>query len=184
MHVLDAAQVARRMSAKGIESLSALADLLGLHRNTLHYYLGGRPVFSAALDRIFTALDLDPAVAVVKKVSSLAVGDNGAIAPLVDQLHDAFPEAAYILFGSRAKGSARRYSDWDVGVFHRDGLGRDTFRKLVRIKSDWEENSPFFTDLVNLNGVDRKFLEKIIGTAHFLAGRQQDWLALIKQARA
>jgi hypothetical protein len=184
VHVLDAEKVARRLKDKGWGSLTALAHALGLHRNTLHYYLSGKPVFSAALEKLFAALDLDPAVAVVKKSFFAAPGEIAAIAPLVDTLHAAFPQTTYVLFGSRAEGCARRYSDFDIGVFAAVGLKHELFRKLLRIKTDWEEDSPYFIDLVNLDRADPEFLRRISRGWKFLAGRQQDWMMLQNKAAA
>ncbi len=71
MHILNSSRFEARLKEKGYKSLSELALSLGMHRNTLHYYLRGQPVFSHKLEKIFEALDINPLKFIVKKAGQI-----------------------------------------------------------------------------------------------------------------
>ena len=87
-----------------------------------------------------------------------------------------------VLFGSRAQDTARKYSDWDLGVFCADGLPHEKFCKIRKRKIELEEKSPYFIDLINLNRGDQDFLRDISQNWIFLTGKRQDWIELQKKA--
>lgn len=183
MFIIDPVQFAHCLKGRGYASIADLARDLGVHRNTIHYYLRERPVFSHKLQKILDALHVDPAQLIVKKAATPVALHTHEIATLIDELHAAFPQTTYILFGSRARGQARRYADWDVGVYSDEGLTHVEFRKIVRLKNELEEDSSYFIDLVNFNQADVDFLQRAAKHWMFLAGRQQDWLALQRKVK-
>lgn len=180
MYILDEHQFQTQLKKKGYRSISQLAKNLGIHRNTIHHYLSGNSVFPEKLDAIFLALDLDFKEAIVKR-QKFTEDIAAPIAKVIDELHAKFPEATFILFGSRAQGTARKYSDWDLGVFCRKGLPHEVFCKIRRKKIEFEEKSPYFIDLINLNRGDQDFLKEVSQHWIFLTGKRQDWIELQKK---
>ncbi len=182
MYTLDPEKIRRSLKQKGFSSVTALAHSLGVHRNTINYFLAGRSILPSSVEKILETLDLSPAEAFLKKDKKNQPLQN--IAPLVDQLHHAFPEMTFILFGSHAKGTAQKYSDWDIGVYRKDGLDHSVYRSMVKQKNNLTEDWSCTVDLINLNRADPDFLQDISKHWIFLTGRQQDWLSLQRKASA
>lgn len=180
MYILDEHRFQSQLKKKGYRSISQFAKELGVHRNTIHHYLSGHSVFPEKLDAIFSVLDLDFKEVIVEK-QKFAEDVTAPIARMVDELHARFPDVTFVLFGSRAQGTARKYSDWDLGVFCQEGISGDEYLKMRILKSDLEEESPYFIDLVNLNETSQKFLQNIFSYWIFLTGRRQDWIELNKK---
>jgi len=168
------------MARNGIRSIAALARRTGVHRNTIGRFMwGGEPVVPESVSRILDELSLEPGEALERKgQEDTARSSSEALAQLVDELLERHPKGAYVLFGSRARGDARRYSDFDLGVYSRDGLELTPYLELLRIKERHEDRLPWFIDLVNLNNADPAFLGRIGGDMKFLAGRRGDWQSL------
>lgn len=71
------------------------------------------------------------------------------------------------LFGSRATGEARKWSDWDIGIKGKDRLPLLT---MFQIKDDLENsNIPYRVDVVDLNRTSDKFKKIALKTS-------QKWL--------
>lgn len=180
MVILDAGRFWEALKRKGYTSASELAQNLGIHRNTIQRYLSGKNVLPENLEKVLRALSLKFSEALIEKKES-ASPQMETLAAVVDKLHREFPEATFILFGSRAEGRARQYSDWDIGVYSRDGIAHALYRKIALRKDDLEEGLPYFIDIVNLNRADLAFLRDISKDWVFLTGSQQDWLDLQKK---
>lgn len=69
--------------------------------------------------------------------------------------------ARIFLFGSRARGDARRGSDADIGI---EGLRDETFRRLkIRFDEFWEQSRiPFHVELVHFDRVDPDFRKQAL----------------------
>lgn len=180
MYILDSQEFRRRLKEQGYPSIGALAKSLGIHRNTVYHYLSGNGVFPDALEKILLALKLEPTKA-LKQTGQTAVFKTEAIAPLIDRLHQAFPDVTFVLFGSRTRPKHHKYADWDIGVFSTEGLSHEAFLRIVFAKSELEEDSPYFIDLVNLNRAGKEFLSEISKDWMFLTGKRQDWIELNKK---
>jgi len=109
------------MKRRGYRSILELAAATGVHRNTVHGYLSGKPVLPGKLERLLEALDLRLDQAIVWQPDRPPRG-TAPIAALVDELHDSYPDAAFVLFGSRARPQHAPYADWDLGAFCPAGL--------------------------------------------------------------
>lgn len=168
------------LEKNGYRSISELAKKLKIHRNTIHYYLSRHNVFPSALEKMISALNLDLNDIIVKRESEDVQFEQ--IAPLLDELSLAFPDVTFILFGSRAKGSFNKYSDWDVGVYRIGGLPHQYYyRKIIRMKNELAEDLPFFIDIVNFNKADRDFLKEASKGWSFLTGNLKGFLELKKK---
>ncbi len=60
-----------------------------------------------------------------------------------------------VIFGSRAKGTARKYSDLDIGLL---GQSKLPFAQIVALKNQFYESSlPYTVDLVDFANVEESF---------------------------
>lgn len=59
------------------------------------------------------------------------------------------------LYGSRATGGAREFSDFDIGLYAGEEIGHTTIRKLKN--SFKESNIPFNIDIVDFYGAKLEF---------------------------
>lgn len=183
MFIVDPNRLYEAMKEKGFKTIGELAKYLGVHRNTIHHYLSGHGVFPENFEKIIETLGLKPADILVKKIQK-EISPLEKIAPIVDDLHKNFPDVTFVLFGSRARGRAGKYSDWDIGVYSAKGLVHEEYRSIVRRKEDLIENLPFFVDIVNLNRADKDFLNDAGKGWIFLTGRCNDWVELQRKAVA
>lgn len=65
-----------------------------------------------------------------------------------------------LLYGSRAKGTAKKYSDIDLAIDTGDVIPISQFTALI---SDLEESDiPYKVDIVDLHTIDESFRERIM----------------------
>jgi len=179
--VLDTERLQRQIHARGYSTLRDFADAVGVHRNTVGNYLSGKTALPNALARILAALDLAPADVLSlpirrRQVPGLVLSD------LIEELQVTVPETAVVLFGSRARGTAKRYSDYDIGVFSLDALDFPTFSRLLDLVSAWNEESLVTAQLVDLTHAGVDFLTGLAEDFVFLAGSQAAWCGLLRKA--
>ncbi len=179
--VLDTTRLQQEIHAHGFASLKDFADSVGVHRNTVGNYLSGKTALPDGLARILEALDLEPSE--VLSLSVLRRHVPGlAVAGLIGSLHAAAHDAALVLFGSRAQGTAKRYSDYDIGVFRSEGLDFPTFSRLLDLVGEWNQESLLRAQLVDLTRADGPFLDSLAGDLQFLAGCHAAWRDLLRKA--
>ena len=179
--VLDATRLQREIHAHGFSSVQDFADSVGLHRNTVGNYLSGKTALPGALARILDALDLAPAEVLSlsqrrRHVPGLAIND------LIETLHTVVPDTALVLFGSRARVTAKRYSDYDIGVYSSGALSFPVYSRLLDLVSTWNEQSFVMSQLVDLSRAEESFLNDIAEDLQFLAGSRAAWCDLLQQA--
>ena len=179
-YLLDTTRLRSAVRSSRYGTLTALADATGVHRNTLQYYLSGKPVISDKLARVLDAVGLDLKEVLVRPGSETLLSEE--VADAVDALGSRHPDITLVLFGSRARRAAQRYSDFDIGAYSHQGMPHDRYRAMRSYLRDLEDRLPVYIDLVNLNRADRSFLRHIRKDWHFLCGRQRDWLALNREA--
>ena len=76
-----------------------------------------------------------------------------------DTIYKHLPEKEYeaFIYGSRADGTAQKWSDIDVGI---KGDREVPLRKLISIKHEIEDsNTPYMVDVVDFSSVSEKFKE-------------------------
>jgi predicted nucleotidyltransferase len=179
--ILDTTRLQHEIRARGFSTAQEFADSVGVHRNTVGNYLSGKTALPSALARILLALDLAPADVLSLPVRRRQV-PGLVLADLIEQLHGAAPDVAVVLFGSRARGTAKRYSDYDVGVFGLDAFGFATFSQFLDLASAWNEASLSTVQLVDLTHADAGFLTSLSEDLVFLAGFHAAWCALLHKA--
>ena len=178
--VLDSKRVQLEIRRRGT-SVKGLAETLGVHRNTIGNYLSGKAGLPQGLSRILDALDLAPADVLSwdrrrRRIPGLAVSD------LVGALHAEVPGAAFILFGSRARGDAGRHSDYDLGLFSDPGPEFPLYSRLLDRVAEWNEESLLTAQLVDLTRAEPAFLTEVAEDAVFLAGSHSAWCAFLSKA--
>jgi predicted nucleotidyltransferase len=181
MYALRAEILREAARKRGYRGLSEVLRKLGLHRNTLNRYLAGAPILPDSVSKLFIELDVPLENAIVRKDLDSSEPIPDTILALAERLSRLPANGCSVfLFGSRARGTAKRLSDFDLGVFAKEGLEWKNYLRLVAEKEEFEEGSPFKVDVVNLNSADSGFLKNIRADLRLLAGQYSDYLALVK----
>ncbi len=178
---LDATRLQQAMHEHGFSSATDFAHALGLHRNTVSKYLAGKASLPSALARMLATLELSPAEILNLRLRRRLVPGLG-VSSLVDQLHTIVPEAVFALFGSRARGTAKPYSDYDIAVFSPDVLDFARFSRLLDRVSEWNQESLLTAQLVDLSRAEASFLRGLAEDLVFLAGSHGIWCELLRKA--
>jgi predicted nucleotidyltransferase len=174
MYVLNIPEISKALHNRGYRGLRPLLKRLGLHRNTLDRFIRGAPVLPSSVEKVLAALDLQLERALCNKESLQKL----PIDELVTNIHAAYPQVSIFLFGSRARNSARRYSDYDLGVYSSGGISLSQFLAILEHKERYEEVAPEKIDCVNLNQADKAFLSSITPDIRLLAGYERDMIEL------
>lgn len=76
-------------------------------------------------------------------------------------LNEYFPTGKYYVFGSRAKGTNKEYSDIDIAVeLKNEKISADTLGKILMFFND--STLPYEVDIVDLKSIDENFKNLII----------------------
>jgi predicted nucleotidyltransferase len=164
-----------RLRALGFRNALEFARRTGIHRNTISLYLQGREILQGAFVKIAGALKCDPLDLVQKKIDAEGEIEHlSEIRQIIDALVKADAGIAVLLLGSRAKGTARPYADWDIGIT-RNGKPIDgrLFLTLRGKTEELAEDLPRSVDLVNLDAAPAWFLEGIDYEPLFLDGNRE-----------
>jgi predicted nucleotidyltransferase len=166
---LDVEKVNKAIRSSSFKTLGNLATNLHVHRNTISDYLRGKtPVVLPIFSKVLEVLNLraeDVFKTNLKKSSGLHKIDS-----LIDDFACAMPDAAFYLFGSRSRGSQKEYSDYDIGVYRKNGITAKEFSKLHMLVIDWNDRNMTTVQISNLNNADKIFLKNIIPDLKFLTG--------------
>lgn len=79
---------------------------------------------------------------------------SGQVELIKGLIKDEFPKAKVYLFGSRANGTAKKYSDVDLAI---DNKQKIDFTKLSILQEKIADKLPYLVDLVDLNSVSGEF---------------------------
>lgn len=177
MASLDKAALEKCLKKKRLSSFVDLARVTGLHRNTINHYLRGNSVFQQGYEKICHSLGVSPLELIKTEQTNYQLQE---IAPLIDKLHEKFPQMTFVLFGSRAKGLEKKFSDWDIGFYSSMPISHRQHLDMLKCKSEWLETSGLLVDvdLVNLNRADPDFLKACQNDFVFLTGKLGDWQKL------
>jgi type I restriction enzyme S subunit len=79
---------------------------------------------------------------------------------VLEVLHRRIPDRSVWVFGSRANGKARKYSDLDLVIQGSEALPNDVYAQLVE---DFDEsNLPIRVDILDWNRIDDDFKPYIL----------------------
>ena len=101
-----------------------------------------------------------------------------SIAFVVDGILKRYPECCVVLFGSRARGTNRPFSDFDLGVFSAAGISHSHYVELVQLGEELMEDFPVMVQVVTLCRADPTLLRQIGTDIKFLGSRMNDWITL------
>lgn len=179
-YCLDVKKFKQSLAEVGYESLSAFSLASKIHRNTLQGLLAGKQVFVASFLDLAAQLKKDP-LELLSVQSSLSVKISyiEELRPILPQLLKLDPKIAIVLLGSRARGNAKKYSDWDLGLFrYPEPLSGREYLRLKRVAEDESENLVRKIDVINLNQAPLWFLQGVKQDVVFLDGVQESFLYL------
>ena len=172
---LDIKSLTDAIRQRGFKSLSDIAQHLGYHRNTLGHFARGESVFPKSLQTLFNFLGIDGRK-YIRLLEHAQLDDT--IAKIVDKIIAATPYCCIVLFGSRARGNHRPYSDFDLGIFSVNEFSHEHYLHMIDIVEDVSEDFAFRVQLVNLCKADHYFLNQIGSDLKFIGGRMSDWIKL------
>jgi len=178
MTTLDHKRFYKALKQNKIQSVLELARQTGLHRNTINHYLKGASLHPQGFQIICHHLGLSVDDLIQRPPQKNILSDN--VAKIVDQLHKCFPIMAFVLFGSRARGRYKKYSDWDIGFFSYQKVTHQTHLDVLKKLDDLTENITEDIELVNLNQADQDFLMANRDDFVFLTGSLVGWYAFKK----
>ncbi len=177
---IDLKKFKKSLLEAGYKSVLDFSQKTKIHRNTLQGFLAGKNVFISSFVALASHLKKDP-LELVATDNSLPskIQDIHELNEVISCLAKKDKKMALVLLGSRARGNAKQYSDWDLGVFrYPDPLSGREYLKLKREVEEVSENLVRKVDLINLNQAPLWFLRDIKNDVIFLAGLQESFLYL------
>jgi len=183
---LDISALKDLMRRRGVFSYTELANIAGLHRNSLLPYLSGsRSGYTTTLLAISKALDVLPETLLQRH----AAIDPFQVFPIIEKLLAEFKsqhaEMVFFLFGSRSSGKAERYSDYDVGCSA--GINKIPTRLFLEMKQSLSilaDDLPVKVDLVNFDNAPIWFFEQLKLPLIYLCGERNSLSYLLGRINA
>lgn len=166
----------------GYASVTELAGALGVHRNSLSHYINGGQVFPEVLEKALIALRLDPSSA-IERLETIRDEPTREIARLSDQIARKDTHSCVVLFGSRARGRHKEFSDYDLGVYNPNGIPFADFSVMLSCVDDFNDDTMLTAQLSNLSDADTTFLSEIGPDLRFVAGSRVAWTTLLDKVR-
>ena len=166
------------MSAKGIRSISELSRFANLHRNSIAPYLNnGREITSEVPYKISKALNIDPRLLLKEK--EIEFKDAFNVIPIIKKYSNQISEKhCFFLFGSRACGFAKKYSDYDIAYCGFDGdRGLEIKEDLLQAFDDY----PVKIDLLNFDNAPSWFLKECNPEFIFISGSKSFYYQAISR---
>jgi transcriptional regulator with XRE-family HTH domain len=166
--VLDVEKLKAFSRKAGIQTIGELCEKANIHKNSITPYLKGER-------SPFTQVVLDIAAALrVSAQDLVGVGEDHIVTDLRSRLGTLMESGwSLFLFGSRARGSEKKFSDIDVGVT--GGKVKLSFSDFSIFKSKAEDaydNYPLSLNLVNLDMAPADFLLNIEPDLTFICGNE------------
>ena len=170
MIVINKGKFQEALLREGFSSIGELCSTLKIHRNSISRYLSGAPVLPKVIQAALDRLKLEPQDAFQKVKKESEINYISILSPIVGKVVTKFPNTAVMLFGSRAKSTAKRYSDFDLGIIGERPLSLSELSTLKQIVEEASEDLPYFIEVADLKRADSAFLDSIKKTAIFLGG--------------
>ena len=170
------------LTRSGYTSVSHLAGALGVHRNSLSNYLNGGPIFPEVLEKALVALRVEPG-SLIQRAVPASEEPTRVIAELSDSISRKDPHSCVVMFGSRARGRHKRFSDYDLGVFNPSGIPFSDFSAMLSCVDDFNDATMMTAQLTNISSADDTFLNEIGPDLYFVAGSHVAWTTLLDKVR-
>ncbi len=176
-HYLNFDKLNQEIKRKGFGSIGSFLKEAGLHRNTLRRYSDNKnSIFTPAIEKIANFLKIDPlTISASGKNKNNSSSEKEKILEILGELSKE-NKLAFCLFGSRARGSARQYSDWDIAVTNgEENLKSETYLNLKELLNQATDDLPVKVDLVNIDEAPEWFLSEINYAPVFLCGNRESY---------
>jgi predicted nucleotidyltransferase len=167
--------IQKELIKQGFKNLNDFLSIKKINRMTFYNYLKGQggPIAEPYYE-ICRHLHVDPLwLLQPQKKAKQAAG----IQELAEKIARKDCRFAIGLFGSRAKKTAKKYSDWDIGITKGpQGLSAHEYFSLKTFVSDLVDDWPQSVDVINLDQAPPWFLKGIDYKPIFLGGNQESWI--------
>lgn len=173
-YTINVPRLKSAMQALGIRSLPELGKRAAIHRNTIYPLLDGRKSpFSESYLAICRSLAEDP-LALLTPASGKDFSHIREVADLCCKEFGAnLPGLAIFLFGSRAKGTAKKFSDYDLGVTTGEiSLAGALFLRIREFILQRVDDLPVKVDVLNFDAAPASFLLDFDNKMIVIAGNQ------------
>jgi predicted nucleotidyltransferase len=107
-----------------------------------------------------------------------AMSANLEIDSLIESLTKENPDIVVVLFGSRARNQAKKYSDYDLGVFREKAFAFQEFSRMLDRACAWNDANMSTVQIVNLTSAQHEFLCAISPDIKYLCGNTAAWIKL------
>lgn len=177
-YIINSNILKKAMVGKNIGSMALLSKESSVHRNTILGYLSGKSVFLDTFTQIADHLGLDPLELITPASETKAKAENiDEIKQIIAALTKTKKGCAVILLGSRAKGRAKKYSDWDIGITGgTNPISSSEYLTMKNKVDELSEDLPRTVDLVNLDSAPAWFLKAIDYEPQFLDGNKEAFI--------
>ena len=173
---LSESRFRRVLHNSGYANAAQFARAHRINRATLNNHLQGRGPFPESFYAIADALQIDPLQLLAPTAAAGDIPKLEEIAPILSAVSTGFQQIAVGLLGSRARGTAKTYSDWDLGVTGgMQPLSIEDFFRLKQIVEDLADDLPRAVDVMNLDAAPEWFLRGMHYSPKFLAGNESSW---------
>lgn len=168
-YTLNARYLKNIMRERRIKSIEQLAEVSSVHRNTISSYLAGKTSpFKSSFTDIAKHLSIDP-LDLIRKNDSVDEYLRDLLRKLSSYLLT--KSLAIVLFGSRARGNPKEFSDIDLGLTGGEKkLSLEDFFEFKNIFDEMVDDYPVSFDLLNFDQAPEDFLLEAGQSMQFLAG--------------
>jgi hypothetical protein len=176
---LDRQTFINALHKQGFPSVRAFIDQAGIHRNSIAQYLSHeRGVFTDLFERICEKLNIeDPLTLIAKGVESSGVLNSTKLITTLQSISKRHPSLAFVLIGSRAAGSAKEYSDWDIGLTTGESpLQSELYLSLKTEIEDLTDDFAQSCDVVNLDSAPCWFFNEMNYRPLYLTGSRESYI--------
>ena len=168
-YILDIDKIRQLGKRSGFNTLKDLCAEASVHYNSITPYIKKeRSPFTQVVLDIASALKVSAKDLICKDEEREISSIISSLPPLLG------PGQAIFLFGSRARGTQKKFSDVDLGIT--GGRDKMSFSLFCEIKSsidDLFEDSPLSINLINLDLAPLSFLEEIEKDMRFICGDEK-----------
>ena len=170
--ILNLEKIKSLMDKSSIASFTELAERASIHRNTIYPILRGeRSPFTDSFLSLCQALGAEPTELLNTSETTYEQTLISSLRNTYAAFREAHPTLAFFLFGSRASGSAKKFSDFDVGVTGgKNVLSANGFLTLQEFLLQELEDFPCKVDILHFDSAPSVFLKGFYGNIIHLVG--------------
>lgn len=160
----------------GFTSVAEFCLKFKINRTTLNRYYQGMGPITDSFYEICTALNEDPLQLLNRVTEATSLADWSEIRHIVHQVVEHYPHLAVGLIGSRARGNAKPYSDWDLAITGGAlPVAPAEYFAIKELVAELAEDLPRSVDVVCLDDAPAWFIEEMDYEPRFLLGDEKNW---------